>query len=517
MKYIYLLGITSCLMYAMSCKKDQNSKFQDLEALVPFKTDTAAANWKPVLYTQPNEFLVAVPKDATSPEYLAELAETKQISSNLSSAQRDAIEYWSAGSVLRWNQIMRALVAKYSLPPAPTSDGTYPTLSADSTRTNPFYYPYFPFANPPYAARAYAYVSVAQYDALVASSFHRNKYTRKAAYQYDTGITALVPKNDISAYPCEDAVIASAAKSLLVLLFPGDTAYIAKLAEEAANYRIWAGAAVRTDVQAGQKLGAEVAAKAVARAKTDKMGTAGGNKAIVDSLANSVTAQGLTAWVSLDAPARPAMLPLFGRVTPWLFPSTALVSIRPIPPFAVGTPEFAAQLAEVKRQVDPKDREKVRLAHFWADNAGTPTPIGHWNAIAFEQIYLAKYSEVRAARAFALLNMAGMDAAISCWDTKYFYFTPRPPQVDPSIKTLTGMPNFPSYVSGHSMFSGSSAAILGHLFPSQAQSFEQMAKDASNSRLYAGLHYPMDCEAGLAAGKKVGDFAVARAKTDGAE
>jgi hypothetical protein len=46
--------------------------------------------------------------------------------------------------------------------------------------------------------------------------------------------------------------------------------------------------------------------------------------------------------------------------------------------------------------------------------------------------------------------MAMENAAISCGDAKYFYFTPRPSQVDPSIKTEIALPNFPSYTSGHS-------------------------------------------------------------------
>ena len=71
----------------------------------------------------------------------------------------------------------------------------------------------------------------------------------------------------------------------------------------------------------------------------------------------------------------------------------------------------------------------------------------------------------------ALLNMAEMDAAIECWYIKYYYFNPRPTQMDPMIRTLTGIPNFPSYVSGHSMFSGAAATILGHIIPSRAQAY----------------------------------------------
>jgi hypothetical protein len=59
------------------------------------------------------------------------------------------------------NEILRTLVAKHNLPPYQNEDGTYPFPTA----ANPFAYPVFPFANPPYAARAYKYVATAQYDA----------------------------------------------------------------------------------------------------------------------------------------------------------------------------------------------------------------------------------------------------------------------------------------------------------------------------------------------------------------
>lgn len=116
----------------------------------------------------------------------------------------------------------------------------------------------------------------------------------------------------------------------------------------------------------------------------------------------------------------------------------------------------------------------------------------------------------------ALLNMALMDAAIVCWDTKYFYFNPRPTQLNSNIKTLTGIPNFPAYISGHSTFSGAAATILSHIIPSRATAYDNMAREASMSRLYGGIHYRSDCEVGLEVGNNVGQFAVQRAMTDGA-
>jgi membrane-associated phospholipid phosphatase len=117
----------------------------------------------------------------------------------------------------------------------------------------------------------------------------------------------------------------------------------------------------------------------------------------------------------------------------------------------------------------------------------------------------------------ALLNMSMMDAAIVCWDSKYYYFNPRPSQLNPEIKTTTGLPNFPSYISGHSTFSGAAATILGRIIPERLTMYEAMAKEASISRMYGGIHYRSDCEVGLTVGKNIGNYAVTRANTDGAD
>ena len=139
----------------------------------------------------------------------------------------------------------------------------------------------------------------------------------------------------------------------------------------------------------------------------------------------------------------------------------------------------------------------MAIVHFWADGAGTYTPPGHWDAIAAEEFVKENFSEVRWARNIALMNMALMDAAIACWDAKYFYFNPRPTQADPSIKTLTGVPNFPAYTSGHSTFSAAAATVLIASVARQGSKFNDMATEASMSRLYGAIHYRSDCEAGL--------------------
>jgi len=176
---------------------------------------------------------------------------------------------------------------------------------------------------------------------------------------------------------------------------------------------------------------------------------------------------------------------------------------------------FKKDLAEVKHYSENITRKQWSIVQFWADGLGTSTPPGHWNQIAMDLIRDASMSEIRTARALALMNTAIHDAGVCCWDTKYYYFYPRPNQVDPSIKTATGTPNFPSFTSGHATFSAAAASVLSYIFPSQQTSLDAMAKEASESRIYGAIHYRFDSEVGLVCGKKIGDYAVARGKADG--
>jgi hypothetical protein len=280
---------------------------------------------------------------------------------------------------------------------------------------------------------------------------------------------------------------------------------------------IASGAAARSDVKAGEALGRQVADLFIARARADNAGKAGGTATDWAKFVTTAQAANQVPWLSLETPARPPMLPLFGKVKGFLCDSATIVALRPGPPPSTSSADMKAQTAAALSQIKNATREQMRIVQYWADGAGTFTPAGHWNAIAAEDFVKQNWSEVRWARNMALLNMAEMDAAISCWDIKYYYFNPRPSQMDADIKTLTGVPNFPSYVSGHSMFSASAATILGHILPSRASAYMAMAQEAANSRIYAGIHYQVDCTAGMTVGQKIGNLAIKRAQSDGAE
>jgi membrane-associated phospholipid phosphatase len=501
-----LLGAGGAVV--LSCDKTVTEPIK--EAYIPTKLDENAGTWKPYILNSSSEVLVAAPKAASDAAYLKELDSLKnKILPVLTPTNKDAIAYWGAGAVYRWNEIARELAARYNVPPASNAEGKYPVPDA----TNPLADPKFPFANPPYTARALAYLSVAQYDALVSTWNYKFKFNRKAPSKNDATISALLPVSDLPSYPSEDAVVAAASYTILAAMFPGEVPYLdAKLAE-AKNARVWAGMNVPSDITAGDALGKAVGAKVMAKAKVDGM-SAANNQTLVAGQVESAKGRGIKdVWVSQENPVRPPMLPNFGAVATWNFDKATLAKIRPAMPYVVGSAEWQKEFEELEKINKSQTREQARIANYWADGAGSYTPPGHWSREAANLCHENKFSEVATARTMALVSTALMDAGIACWDTKYYYYTPRPQQF--GLKTSVGLPNFPSYTSGHSTFSSAAATVLGSIFPSKAAEMNEKAKEASNSRVYGLIHFRVDCEIGLIHGAKIGEFAIARGKSDG--
>jgi membrane-associated phospholipid phosphatase len=83
-------------------------------------------------------------------------------------------------------------------------------------------------------------------------------------------------------------------------------------------------------------------------------------------------------------------------------------------------------------------------------------------------------------------------------------------ELDPSFLSYIATPPFPSYVSGHSTTSGAASTVLDARFPDAARKLRAWADEAAVSRLYGGIHFRSDNEAGLLLGKTIGRVAVTR-------
>jgi membrane-associated phospholipid phosphatase len=342
--------------------------------------------------------------------------------------------------------------------------------------------------NPVAASRAYGLLSVAMYDATVAAWNAKYRYRRSAPRDVDALLTA----GPDPSYPSEHAVIAGAASRVL------------------AYERVIAGLNYPSDTRAGLALGRAVGAAVIAHAKRDgsdrkwdgaRPRTRGSWQPPPGSLARPVSAMGGTwhTWVMTS-----------GR------------QFRP-PPFpAYGSPAYRAQaqaVADAKLHLTPKQRQ---AALFWAGGQGTALPPGIWNQVVLGYLHREPQSLPRETRVLALLNVAQADAGIASWDAKYAYWVTRPENairdlgIDRRWKPLIKTPFFPAYISGHATYSGAAGEVMAYLFPKDAKLFRAKAKEAADSRVWGGIHYPLDGSEGLKVGRRIGALVVAQARKDGA-
>lgn len=236
----------------------------------------------------------------------------------------------------------------------------------------------------------------------------------------------------------------------------------------------------------------------------------------------------------------PALLPQYGRVTPFAITSAVDFRAEAFPEY--GSPRYAREFNEVKtlgaENSTVRSFDQTEIAQFWTyDRDDTFRPPGQLQEAAEEIALASGNTLVQNARLFGLLGLAAADAALVAWDTKYVFEQLRPitairnadqdnnPNTipDPNWEPLLDSPPFPDYISGHSVFAGATTAILRNFFgtdnisfdiPSQelpgvARSFgslTQLGEEDRLSRLYGGVHIDTATVDGVTVGTNVANF-----------
>jgi membrane-associated phospholipid phosphatase len=156
------------------------------------------------------------------------------------------------------------------------------------------------------------------------------------------------------------------------------------------------------------------------------------------------------------------------------------------------------------QDISEADRD---IATKWAGDGGTVTPAGLWQEKAIELLQARNYSAEDSVTLLATLNVAMHNSFIACWKAKFTHYTARPNQwvatFNKGWRPFLRTPRFPAYPSGHSSVSGAAAEVLSAYFPDQSATFEQMAKEASYSRIVAGIHWFVDGSGGLELGRRI--------------
>jgi len=358
------------------------------------------------------------------------------------SVQTSAVKFWDVGASVGWNAIERNLLIKRR------------------------------FGDQNAAFRQFAYLSLAQYNAVIAAEGGRAGATRLS----------------------EQAAVAGASAAVLTYFYPDEQAFLDGQVSAQQEGAHWPGES-QTDFAAGEAVGRAVGAQVVAAAATDRFN---------DPWTGSIPVCA-GCWHP-NTPGLPPIHPQQGQMRPFFLASGD--QFRPAPPPAFGSPEFLAALAEIRHFSDTRTHEQDSIAKFWAFPAGTSLVAGFWNSVASELIVRFHQDERKAAHTLALMSMAALDALTASHEAKYHYWLIRPTQADPLITLSIGLPNHPSYPSNHAAVSTTTALILGGIFPSEARRLAAMADEAGVSRLYGGIHYRFDKTAGEEIARNVAALAL---------
>jgi membrane-associated phospholipid phosphatase len=481
-------------------------------AATPASSERAApagpATWAPWVISSPADFRVGPPPKRRSQVTRKELRRIELLQRHLSKKQRRLIRRWNRdAATLPWTEVALDMILIHR-------PGAFPTRSA----------------------RLFGLLHVGMFDAVVAVSDSRSAYKRKRPFRVDQDIERLARARG-SSYPDINAAVAGAAERLLVYLFPNEpVSTFTRLANEATKSRVWAGVSYPSDVAHGRLIGRQVAEQVIAYGEADghtnPAGPILGARSCVPADCSDPAQE---QWV--PTPFHYQYPPTDPAASTWRTYLLASPSqFRPPLPYPYGSPQFCAELAEMKTANDIADETTKQLGFFWDDGPGTYSPAGHWNDIAMDTLRNRRRSTEKTARIFALMNAAIVDAFVAAWDAKYFYWTQRPvtgirerPSLcDGAVYDPDWLPNiitppFPSFPSGHAAESAAAARVLQFFFPDKGQdpaglvgnhgsagSFDAVADQVALSRMIGGIHFRADNEVSLVLGRRVADLALQR-------
>ena len=363
--------------------------------------------------------------------------------------------------------------------------------------------------SPTVTSRSYAMVAAGIHDAV-------NATTGQPDFSFVSGVATVGGDTR--------AATAVAARDLLVAVNPAKTAiYNAALADSLA---LVPDGAAKTD---GMATGAAIASAMLTQRANDGT-TAASNYAPTGNLGD---------WAPTPPANLGAAVPQWADSQTWVLATND--QFRPAAPPDLGSAAYAVaynQVLEIGSATSAiRTSDQSAAANFWVAAAGTAP----WLQAGLGVAETAGLSTIENARLFALISVSVADAVVGVWDAKYEYDFWRPVtairagDLDGNAATVGDLlwtpfittPNHPSYISGHSGVAGAASTILASYF-GDAQSFcitagglnrcwasySEAALDAANSRLWGGIHWSFDNEAGLIQGRQIGQYILSSAAFD---
>jgi membrane-associated phospholipid phosphatase len=184
-----------------------------------------------------------------------------------------------------------------------------------------------------------------------------------------------------------------------------------------------------------------------------------------------------------------------------------------VAPPAAGSAAAQAEVDELLAFDKSRTDDQYWRVVYWDRGSA----VGPWTEIELNAIAMNNLNPVRASRALALVSAAVNDAMVVSARVREQTRRSSPCETQPALTVLDyWCPEF-SYPSEHAVVAGAASTVLGYLFPVDAPRYDDLAQEAGMSRMWGGMSYRSDVDAGLALGRQIGQLAIDRARTDGSD
>jgi hypothetical protein len=351
----------------------------------------------------------------------------------------------------------------------------------------------------------------------------------------DGGYQPYLVKPEANPWDSKDAAVATAAYRVLVAVVP--SSQTAALANLTAQYDAALAAVPDGPAKVGGIAVGEAAAAAMLAARTND----GRNPTTPFPFVFGTTPG---VWRVSPPLTAPESTPWVGNVKTFLVPNAEM--LRSDGPNALMSKEYAKDFNEVKSlgsfSSTTRTEDQTNAAIFWQSS-----PLGLYGGLLRSLSARFGLTTAENARLFAMVSLAGADAAIGCWNDKYYWNFWRPidairlaatdgnrateadpswrPLFDPATVTTPALatPNFPDHPSGHSCVTSAVLNTMRGFFgtdkvafdivssrfpgtPAQTRHFERFSdalKEVINARVWGGIHFRAADEQGAVIGKQV--------------
>lgn len=179
--------------------------------------------------------------------------------------------------------------------------------------------------------------------------------------------------------------------------------------------------------------------------------------------------------------------------------------------------QTAKELKTVKDMMAKRTERIMHQIAYW--DAGAPSY--RWNQIGYRlagpELFTKKDGGKFWYSPMAWMNMAIYDATVATLKIKKDHQRKRPYEVDGTIKPTVMVAQNSSYPCEYSATAAAASTVLSYFFPELTDSMMNLAKEASQSRVYAGVQFPSDVADGWKLGEQVAKEVIERSKKQGYE